>query len=93
MAWLFTPGRCVATRGALDVGARLGDASLAMLVNRHLRGDWGDVDDDDRKANDQAEMDGERILSVYGEPGSPDRLYVLTEADRSMTTIMRPDEY
>jgi hypothetical protein len=64
---------------------------LAALVRRHLSGDWGDVGAEDAKANEAALKWGERILSSYkvGE----EKLWVITEADRSSTTVMTPGEY
>jgi len=61
------------------------------LLALHQAGDWGTVDDEDRQANEAALRDGTRFLSSYGE--GDDRLWVITEADRSVTTILRPDEY
>lgn len=64
---------------------------LAELVRRHLSGDWGDVDKQDAAANDRALKWGDRILSSYkiGE----EKLWVITEADRSSTTVLTPGEY
>lgn len=64
---------------------------LAALVRRHLSGDWGDVDAADATANEHALTHGERILSSYAVKG--ERLWVLTEADRSSTTVLTPGEY
>lgn len=58
---------------------------------RHVRGDWGDLDEQDKQANDKALQDGSRILSAYGKGET--KLWIITEADRSATTILRPDEY
>lgn len=91
---LFSTGREIASHGALEIGRRREPAFLAMLLNRHIRGDWGDVGEHDGKLNDEALTTGDRILlSIYGKQGDPDRIYILTEADRSVTTILRPDEY
>jgi hypothetical protein len=80
-----------ATPRALETLAYAGQ-SAEDLLRRHVSGDWGDLDDDDRRANAEALETGARILSAYvtvlGE-----RLWIITEADRSLTTILRPDEY
>ena len=90
---LFPLGRVVATPGALAVMERLG-IDPAALISRHVTGDWGAIHPDDRGLNEQALSDGSRIHSVYGEDSATDeRLWVITEADRAATTILRPDEY
>ncbi len=59
---------------------------------RHLAGDWGEVDDEDRRANDMALETGRRILSAYTDRyGSS--FWIITEADRSATTILLPGDY
>jgi len=84
----FQPGTVVATVGATLVAT---PEQLDALVRRHLSGDWGDVGADDAKANDNALKWGERVLSSYrvGE----EKLWVITEADRSSTTVLTPGEY
>jgi len=91
---LFALGRLAATPGALDAIARAG-ASVPHLVVRHCRGDWGDVSTADRAANDRALTDGARLLSAYRLAAGDDagRVWILTEADRSRTTLLLPDEY
>lgn len=87
----FTLGRLVATPAAL---ATMGTFAINPheLLSRHLLGDWGEVDASDKAANDAAVRDGfARIVSVYGEGDRT--LYVITEADRSATTILRPEDY
>ena len=61
------------------------------MLRRHQSGDWGDLDEEDRRENDYAVSRSLRIFSAYGK--SPSRLWVITEADRSVTTILQPDEY
>lgn len=88
---LFLPGQVVATPGALAllVNARL---SPADLLRRHLCGDWGDLDPEDWAANDRAwKQDDGRILSSYVVPGG--KVWVITEWDRSVTTLLLPEEY
>ena len=90
MAPFFSLGRVVATPGAIAVmeAARI---DPVQLLRRHQSGDWGDLGEEDWRENDLAVGGCIRIFSAYGKP--PDRLWVITEADRSVTTILRPDEY
>jgi hypothetical protein len=66
------------------------------FLTRHHRGDWGEMDAGDWQRNDQAVKEGTRIFSAYtmvtGD-GQKERIWIITEADRSCTTILRPDEY
>ena len=64
---------------------------INVLLVRHLHGDWGDLDEHDKQVNTDALEQGGRVLSTYGTEGS--NVYIITEADRSVTTILRPDEY
>jgi hypothetical protein len=64
----------------------------ADFLDRHLRGDWGNCDADDRQANEDALKTGARIFSVYHTKKGV-KLWVITEADRSATTILLPNEY
>lgn len=84
----FQPGTVVATVGALQVAD---NHAILELLRRHLSGDWGDVSKEDAKANDHALTHGERILSSYRVKG--EKLWVITEADRSSTTVLTPGEY
>jgi hypothetical protein len=84
-------GRLVATPGALEALAQSGQ-SPAFFLERHLRGDWGEVDAEDWSLNDQAVVDGSRLLSAYRTLLGK-RLWIITEADRSLTTILTPEEY
>lgn len=86
----FATGQLVATPGALEVLEQAGIGPLALLL-RHVRGDWGDLGPEDKKANDQALIDGSRIFSAYLVEGQ--KIWVITEADRSSTCILLPDEY
>jgi len=87
----FAPGRVVATPGALR---KLADAGLSpeALLARHLRGDWGELDGDDRRENEQSLVRGLRLLSSYA-VGEGVRVWIITEADRSATTLLLPEEY
>ena len=88
---LFLLGTLVATPGAL---ATLKQLALSPLdfVFRHRQGDWGDLDEHDIKANRDALHHGTRLLSSY-ELGGGKKLWVITEADRSSTTLLLPEEY
>ena len=95
---------------ALGGGAVLGAAHVGVLkaleesgespqtfLRRHLRGDWGDVCDEDKQLNDQSLIDGSRILSAY-KTKRGEKIWIITEAtddqgNRAATTILRPDEY
>lgn len=88
----FELGRIVATPGAIDTMARRG-IDAGFLLARHVTGDWGDLEECDKRENELRVVQGFRILSAYGVQGDPDRLWIITEANRSVTTILRPDEY
>ncbi len=90
-ATTFSLGRLVATPGALQALAESGQTPGCFLA-RHACGDWGLLGEEDRRLNDEALRDGSRLLSVYKTLRGV-RLYVITEADRSVTTILRADEY
>ena len=88
---LFSLGRCVATPGALEALAAAGQTPGTFL-DRHICGDWGEVDAEDQQANQDALLHGERLLSAYRTSLNV-RIWVITEADRSVTTILLPGEY
>jgi hypothetical protein len=93
---LFYLGQIVATPGALLALQTAGQIAQEFLV-RHLSGDWGDLDHEDRSLNNAALVDGSRILSAY-QTGKGERIWIITEATddqghRSSTTILKPDEY
>lgn len=88
---LFTLGQTVATRGALAAMQQAAISPLALL-SRHQRGDWGNLDNEDKQANDQALTLGDRIFSAY-QVTEAVKFWVITEADRSATTILLPEEY
>lgn len=84
----FPVGMTYATPGALAL-----EVNLTRYLHRHHCGDWGDeLCAEDKAANEQALKDGSRLLSCYRTPAG-DRLYIITEWDRSVTTIMLPSEY
>jgi len=90
MAVRFSLGQTVATPGALEVLGSAGASPLTLLA-RHQSGDWGNVPPEDARENERSVMQGDRILSSYRVGG--ERLWIITEADRSVTTILKPDEY
>jgi hypothetical protein len=69
----------------------VGPDAIALALGRHLRGDWGDLGVEDRRANEDALRGGDRILSAYHENGI--KFYIITEWDRSATTVLLPEEY
>ena len=83
-------GRLVATPGALKVLSEAGEDPLSYLA-RHASGDWGELDDNDRRENERSLRHGWRILSSY--PVGEKVIWVITEADRSVTTILLPEDY
>ncbi len=89
---LFDLGLVVATPGAL---ALLEDCCVnpEELLSRHQSGDWGDLDEDDQQQNSYAVENGMRIMSVYTLPECREVVWVVTEYDRSVTTLLLPEEY
>ncbi len=83
----FPVGRTVATPGALALGI-----DLVPYMRRHHCGDWGDLCEEDKQANEEALEHGLRIVSHY-KLGGGRRIYIITEADRSSTCVLLPEEY
>lgn len=87
----FRLGRLLATPGALAALKKANSHPIALLV-RHMRGDWGELAEEDWQQNEISLLAGMRLLSSYTlETGA--KVWVVTEADRSVTTILLPDEY
>ena len=86
---LFRLGRIVATPNALS---QLTQLEILRALQRHQAGDWGDVDVEDRQANDRALQEGTRLFSVY-HSATGIKFWVITEADRSATTFLLPEDY
>jgi hypothetical protein len=63
------------------------------LLARHIHGDWGDLPVEDQVENELALLTGKRLLSSYTLPGGESKVWIITEADRSVTTILLPDDY
>jgi hypothetical protein len=87
----FEPGQIVATPGALAALKKAGQQPGEFLT-RHINRDWGDLDEEDRKENEYSLERGFRLLSAY-KTNAGDRLWIITEADRSVTTLLLPEEY
>lgn len=87
----FALGRTLATPGVLVTLEKLGLAPQT-LFDRHLACDWSDMVKEDQEANRQAVKNGSRVFSSYRYANDV-KIWVITEADRSSTTILLPDEY
>ena len=91
----FKSGQIVATIG---VHTKMQDDEeflkfVRTSLERYLNCDWGDISDADKKYNDYSVENEERILAMYKRPGADDSIYIITEWDRSATTILFPSEY
>ena len=89
----FSPGQLCMTPGAMGTFSH---EELYACLNRHLAGDWGDLSEGDKRANDRGAKNGDdRLISTYvfnkGEPNER-TLWILTEEDRSVTTLLLPSE-
>lgn len=95
----FFMGHLVFTRGVNELAAENTDfLKFAMgCISRHANCDWGDVDEEDKQANNQALKEGTRLLSSYNDDrftkNGVATIWIITEADRSATTVLFPDEY
>lgn len=85
----FKLGQLVATPGALEA---LNEESFWPYIKRHANGDWGEVCTEDKKENELSLKEGFRLLSAYHLPDGC-KIWIITEADRSATTILLPEEY
>lgn len=86
----FKLGQIVVTRGVWDwVNQEI--SVLHSILQRHQSGDWGELEKEDKLANDSALQLGARILSCYRVNNR--KVWILTEGDRSVTTILLPEEY
>jgi hypothetical protein len=88
---LFDLGQTVATPGALEALQHSG-LSVSSLLSRHQRGDWGNLDDEDKAENETALRHGYRLFSSY-QITETLKIWVITEADRSVTTLLLPEDY
>ena len=87
----FPLGQIVATPGALEALAESGQTP-DFFLDKHVQGDWGEVCNGDKKLNDEALVDGSRLLSAYRTLKN-ERIWIITEADRSSTCLLKPEEY
>jgi len=85
----FQLGQIVATPNALN---HLTQDDIRSGIIRHQSGDWGDLDADDRKENDLALERGNRLLSAY-QASNGVKFWIITEADKSSTTVLLPEDY
>jgi hypothetical protein len=85
------PGQVVMTPGAIDALQEAQQSPLEFL-HRHLSGDWGELCDEDRQANEEVLEADLRVLSAY-RTAHATKLWIITEADRSVTTLLLPEEY
>jgi hypothetical protein len=88
---LFPLGRLVATPGAIELLRSVGEDLLPALLERHRSGDWGNVPEEDARENEFSVRHGFRVLSSYRV--TEERIWVITESDRSATTLLLPSEY
>ena len=87
----FQLGQVVATPGAIEVMDAAGQTA-DFFLDQHASGNWGVVDQEDWALNDQARLDGDRILSAY-QTLKGTKIWIITEHDRSATTLLLPEEY
>jgi hypothetical protein len=86
---LFQMGRLFITPAAMEAVA---EYEIIAALRRHLRGDWGNVCPEDREENDRSLRKGFRLLSVY-QTAKGTTFWIITEADRSATTVLLPSDY
>lgn len=85
----FKLGEVVATAHAM---ATLSNTDMQPALQRHVTGDWGEVGKQDGEANEQALLNGTRLLSIYRSSKGV-KFWIITEADRSATTVLLPEDY
>lgn len=90
----FETGQLVCTIGVATEQKK--DFKFALFtkqsLDRHIKGDWGDLGEEDKKANEAALVNGERLFSAYKSDAFP-KIYIITESDRSATTVLFPSDY
>jgi len=91
METLFPLGQILATPGVLRAAQEAGD-NLRLFILRHAAGDWGDLSAADMKANAEALKEGTRLLSAYHLKDGT-KIWIITEWDRSASTVLLPEEY
>lgn len=85
----FTLGQLVATSNALQT---IPAEDIQHALARHVQGDWGDLDAEDKAANEAALKEGSRLLSAY-HSADKTKFWIITEADRTVTTVLLPEDY
>ena len=85
----FQLGRLVATANAM---AHIPQDDILRAIQRHAVGDWGDLDETDRQENENSLLHSRRLLSAYSSADGT-RFWIITEADRSATTVLLPEDY
>ena len=89
----FELGKLVATQGVADL---MESTACHILISgymrRHARGDWGELCEEDKQVNEDGLKNDGRLLSAYSMPGG-EKIWIITEADRSITTVLLPSEY
>ncbi len=85
----FPLGRLMSTPNALR---KIPSDEMLTALQRHVQGDWGDVDEHDHQANEAALLNGSRLFSVY-HARNRTKFWIITEADRSVTTVLLPEDY
>ena len=85
----FSLGQIVITANA---NAVLPELDVVLALQRHHSGDWGDVDEHDRQMNEDALRNGDRLVSIY-KSVRDQKFYIITEWDRSVTTVLLPEDY
>ena len=89
----FDLGSIVYTKGIGELIKQVGIEELRKCVAKHSNCDWGNLCEEDKQLNDSAVVDGGRILSAYEIGENKVKIWIITEADRSYTTILLPEEY
>jgi hypothetical protein len=84
----FPAGQILITHNAAD---RIPPTEVARGLSRHLAGDWGELDPEDIQSNEDALLDGGRLLSAHGD--GEDRFWIVSDRDRSVTTILLPQDH
>jgi len=84
----FPLGQVVITPNALE---KLNSDDILNSLNRHVVGDWGELDEEDRQTNDEALQSGSRLLSAYHSGGT--KFWIITESTREVTTVLLPEDY
>ena len=85
----FELGQMVITSNASSI---LSNEDIQKAIARHSNCDWGDLEEEDREVNNQALKDGDRLFSAYHDSNNV-KFWIITEADRSVTTVLMPEDY